>query len=113
MIVRTAVLAVYAVVLVAALVVQFLLPALGVYVFYGLLFWLVASFFVFRLPGMGRPVPGSRHPSPPRPPPNALANGPPLTSGPAVALEFCAFCGTSLSRGALRCPACGHAVQTF
>jgi hypothetical protein len=113
MIVRTAVLALYAVVLVAALVVQFYFPALGVYVFYGLLFWLVASFFVFRLPGMGRPVPGSRAPPLPRPEPNAGPTGTPLSSGPPVTLEFCAFCGTSLPAGALRCPACGHAVQSF
>ncbi|HEV2167096.1 MAG TPA: zinc ribbon domain-containing protein [Thermoplasmata archaeon] len=113
MIVRTAVLAAYAAVLGAALLIQFLYPALGVYVFYGLLFWLVASFFVFRMPGMGRTLPSG---GPARPTPRISAEvpgAPPLPSTPPVALEFCAFCGTSLPEGAAKCPACGHTVRTF
>ena len=113
MIVRTAVLALYGVVLVAALLVQFLYPALGVYVFYGLLFWLVASFFVFRLPGMNRNVTGGGSARPTPSTQSAGPSAPPLPSTPPVALEFCAFCGTSLPEGATKCPACGHAVRAF
>ena len=113
MIVRSAVLLLYAAVLAIAFVVQIVVPALGVYVFYGLLFWLIASFFVFRLPAMSRPIPGTRAPlSAARSAPLASDRSlPPST--PRVALEFCAFCGTTLPSGALRCPACGHSVQPF
>ncbi len=113
MIVRTALLVVYAVVLAVALLVQFLYPALGGLVFYGLLFWLVASFFLFRLPGMGRPVPGSGSSKTPSPPPPSSGGSAPLPSGPPVQLEFCAYCGTQLAAGASQCPACGHPVRAF
>jgi len=117
MIVRTAILAVYLVVLVGLFALQLVVPALAIYVFYGLLFWLFASFFVFRLPGMSRPIPGTgaaRGPSPPgsaTPPP--VAGAPLPSTGAPVALGFCAFCGTDLPVGTATCPSCGHAVRAF
>jgi len=115
MILRTFVLILYVAVLGVAFALQFLEPALSVYVFYGLLFWLVASFFVFRLPGMSRPVPGTgggRGASPPGAAPRASPGAPLPSTGP-LSLGFCAFCGRDLPVGSTTCPGCGHPVRQF
>jgi hypothetical protein len=120
MMVRTAVLLLYLVVLAALFALQLIFPVLAVFVFYGLLFWLVASFFVFRLPGMSRPLPGTGGArsgpapnSPTAPSAPATAGGAPLPSTGPLFLGFCAFCGKDLASGTTVCPACGHPVQQF
>ncbi|MCI4348753.1 MAG: hypothetical protein L3J93_00830 [Thermoplasmata archaeon] len=117
MILRTAVLAIYLAALAAALALQFVVPGIAVYVFYGFLFWLIASFFVFRMPAMSRPIargspvrdlaPNSS-PGPADAPSLALPS-----STPPIALPFCAYCGADLPEGATTCPACRHAVRSF
>jgi hypothetical protein len=109
---RYSILGITIAVLAISIAVDVLFPAYGTLVFYGLLFWLIASFFFFRGPGVGRPTPGGgRSPAgsagTPYPP------APPLPSSPPVALAFCAFCGASLPSGATKCPACKHAVRPF
>ncbi|HUI38652.1 MAG TPA: hypothetical protein VLY85_03370 [Thermoplasmata archaeon] len=100
-------------ILVAALALQFIYPWIAIYVFYGFLFWLVASFFVFRMPAMNRPVSGAA----PRPPaplgPPAAPGAAPAPAGGGLKLSFCAFCGADLPIGAAQCPSCHHEVRRF
>jgi hypothetical protein len=115
MILRTLVLIVYIIILVAAFALQSIEPALAVFVLYGLLFWVVASFFIYRQPSMSKPVPGTgggaARPPDGNPPPPAPGAALPST-GPLV-LGFCAFCGRDLAPGSTVCPACGHPVRQF
>ncbi|HEV2429476.1 MAG TPA: hypothetical protein VGV64_06510 [Thermoplasmata archaeon] len=117
MMVRTPVLIFSIALLGVALLLQFLFPYLATIITYGLLAWLVASFFVFRSPVMSRPIGGRRPAAPlgsgPGPEPDEAAGSPPLASSPPVDLAFCAFCGADLPDGATSCPICRHAVQKF
>ncbi|MCI4325823.1 MAG: zinc ribbon domain-containing protein [Thermoplasmata archaeon] len=94
----------YLVVLVVAILVQFLDPAISVFLFYGVLGWFILSFFIYRLPAMNRPISWGKT----APPPPASA---PLPSGsPAVSLDFCTNCGTHVAPGTATCPSCGRAI---
>jgi hypothetical protein len=99
-------------VLAISIAVDVLFPAYGTLVFYALLFWLIASFFFFRGPGVGRPTPGGGS-VPTGSAGTPYAAGTPLPSGPPVTLGFCAFCGAGLPSGATQCLACKHAVRPF
>ncbi|MGI0132589.1 MAG: hypothetical protein ACREDK_05805 [Thermoplasmata archaeon] len=108
--VRNLVLVVSLVAMGVAFLVDFLVPAVAGFIFYGLLLWLVAGFFIYRLPVMSRSVgtaPAPR-PAPFLPPAPTPAFGP--GSSPPVDLGFCMFCGTNLEPGTPQCPTCGHAL---
>jgi hypothetical protein len=97
----------YLVVLVVAILVEFLAPAISVYLFYGVLAWFVLSFFIYRLPAMNRPIGWSKS-TKPAPGPTST----PLPSGsPAVSLDFCTNCGTHFPPGTSTCPSCGRTIS--
>jgi hypothetical protein len=93
-----------------AIALQFLVPALSTVIFYVLILWIVASFFVYRLPAMSRTI---GRPAPPRPasfsPAITPAFGP--GSSPPTDLGFCAFCGTNVEPGTHLCPSCGRTLS--
>lgn len=99
--------------IVAAFVVLFELPQYAQYAFYGLLAWIVVGFVLMYVPGVGRPsasgtgtagAPGSLDPTTAGPFP-----GTPSEAAP-VPIDFCVYCGTTLSPGVPTCAACGHRV---
>ena len=107
MLVRNLVLVVSLFAMAAAFVADYLFPAVSGFIFYGLLLWLVAGFFIYRLPVMSRNVGGRpARPAPFAPPAPPPAFGP--GSSPPLDLGFCMFCGTNLEPGTHLCPACGH-----
>jgi hypothetical protein len=108
---RNLLLVVYLVIFAAIFATMFILPSLSTLVFYGLLFWFIASFFVFRLPGLSGSPSGRGNPT--GGPPSGSPGAPPLPSSPPVSLGFCAFCGRDLPTGSSICPGCGHAVRAF
>jgi hypothetical protein len=96
-------------VVIVVIVLQIFDPALSGILFWGLLLWLIASFFIYRLPIMNRPVGWgtsgagastsySTTPTP-RPPPTA-----------PVDLGFCMYCGTHIPAGSSTCPSCGRTI---
>ncbi len=109
---RYSLLLVTAALLAVSLAVDFFFPAYGTLVTYLLLFWLIASFLLFR---SFRPTgPASRPSSSPAAPANpATGAGAPLPSGPPVQLGFCAYCASPLPQGATSCPVCHRAVRAF
>ena len=95
----------YLVVLAAAILVQFVAPAISGLLFYGVLGWFVVSLFLYRLPAMNRPIGGPKTPKP------TADAAPPLPSGgPAVSLDFCTHCGTNVAPGSSVCPSCGRTI---
>lgn len=118
MLLRSLVSIVSLVAILAAIVVQLLEPALQLYIFYVILAWVVAGFFVYRLPAMSRPVRlGTGSPSRPSASAAALADGHPLdgsSSAPpgtsAGALGFCMYCGSLVEPGTALCPNCGRSL---
>jgi hypothetical protein len=95
---------VYLVVLAAAILVQFVAPAISGLLFYGVLGWFVVSLFLYRLPAMNRPIGGPK-------PTKATADAAPLPSGgPVVSLDFCTHCGTHVAPGTSVCPSCGRTI---
>ncbi|MCI4368930.1 MAG: zinc ribbon domain-containing protein [Thermoplasmata archaeon] len=98
-------------ILVAAILAWVFDPAVSGYLFYGLLFWFIASIFIGRLPEMNRRVLESRPSWAGSPPP---APGAPLPSAPAgTELGFCARCGANVASGTVVCPSCGRALPVF
>ena len=98
MLVRNLVLIVSLFAMAVAFVADYLVPAVSGFIFYGLLLWLVAGFFIYRLPVMARNVGGA----PPRPAPCTPTAPPPAFgpgSSPPVELGFCMFCGWILESG--------------
>jgi hypothetical protein len=94
----------YLVVLAAAILVQFVYPAVSGFLFYGVLGWFVVSLFLYRLPAMNRPIGGAKTAKP-------VADAAPLPSGgPSVALDFCTHCGTNVAPGTSVCPSCGRTI---
>ena len=109
MIVRTATLIFSLILFVSAFILQILVPAVSVYVFYGLLAWLIASLFIFRLPVMSRSIGSPR--------PVAAGGGvsrTPLPSGGVgTSLGFCPFCAASVPPGTAVCPECHRGIAQF
>jgi hypothetical protein len=99
-----------------AFAVLFVLPQFATYAFYGLLGWILLSFFLLyglrvgrTNPSVGTPAatPGASGASGPAPLPSAIGGG------PSVTLDFCMYCGASLPPATPVCPACGHAVRAI
>jgi hypothetical protein len=117
LIVRTFVTLLYTVVVVVALLVQFVYPVLALYVLYGLLAWFVASLVIYRLPIMSRPLrragptgtPYAVTPAPSAP----TATGAPLASGDGAPLSFCTYCAHPIEPGTPVCPECGRRIAVF
>lgn len=109
MLVRNVVLLTSLLAMAVAFAVDFLYPAVSGIIFYGLLLWLIAGFFIYRMPVMSRNV-GS---GPSRPPPMTAPVPPAFGPGssPPVELEFCMFCGTHIEPGTHLCPTCGHSLR--
>lgn len=109
MLVRNAILLVSLFAMAIAIVVDFVVPALSGIIFYALLLWLIASFFIYRMPAVSRNL--GRGPT--RPSPTPVAAPPAFGPGasPPVELEFCMYCGTHVDPGTNLCPACGHALH--
>jgi hypothetical protein len=113
LLVRTLVTIVYVAAVGVAIVLQFFIPGLALYLLYALLGWFIVSIFVYRLPVMSRPVFGSgRGPTVSAGAP--LSTGVPLASSPGgTQLSFCAYCATPVEPGTPVCPACHHAIPVF
>lgn len=109
MIVRTATLIVSLALFIGAFLLQLLVPAVSAYVFYGLLAWLIASLFIFRLPVMGRPI-GSPRPVAAGSAPSRAA---PLSDGLGGSLGFCPYCAASVAPGTAVCPECHRGIAQF
>lgn len=95
-------------VIAAAFVASLFFPLYGAFIFYGLLAWLLISFGIGRMPGVGRRRAGRPVGTPPAP-----AAPAPTGTGAAPAREplgFCIYCGTLLAEGAAACPSCGRSV---
>jgi hypothetical protein len=103
-ILRTLVIQLYIVACVAAIAVDYYVPALYFYLLGALLVWFAVGFYVYRLPVMSRPVFGTAPASPSAPP-----FGPPTGTSPP--LTFCAYCAAPLEPGTMTCPACGRSVM--
>jgi hypothetical protein len=117
LIVRTFVTLLYTVVVVVALLVQFVYPVLALYVLYGLLAWFVASLVIYRLPIMTRPI---RRPvvasapyAPTKVPGPSPSAGVPLASGSSAQLTFCTYCAHPIEPGTPVCPECGRRIPVF
>ena len=111
MIIRTFVTALYLAAVATAVVLQYFIPAIGVFLLYGLLGWFMISMFLYRLPVMSRPLFGRAGAASP-PAPSSV--GVPLTSNPGgTPLSFCAFCAAPVDSGTPVCPSCGHAIPAF
>jgi len=102
-ILRTLVVQLYIVACVAAIAVDYYVPALYFWLLGALLVWFAVGFYVYRLPVMSRPIFGTA------PPPARAAPSGPLAESPAP-LGFCAYCATPLEPGTPICPACGRTV---
>jgi len=109
MMLRWALTVTYVGVLIVALVAEFYLknPTISAVLFWGVLVWFVASFFVYRHPAMSRPVGLGRTP---RPAGNGTGGAAPLPSTSPVDLGFCLHCGTHVAPGTSECPSCGRTV---
>ena len=113
MLYRTLVTILYLAAVAVAIVLQFFVPVLAVYLLYGLLGWFILSIFVYRLPIMSRPVFASGG-GPKVSAESPLAIGVPLSSSPGgTQLTFCAYCATPVEPGTPICPACHHAIPVF
>jgi hypothetical protein len=88
------------------LTVDLLVPVYSTYIFYGLLGWIVASLFLYRLPVMNRRVGGGFVASGSTPLASGNPTGPPSTS--TGDLGFCIHCGTMVPAGTPICPSCGR-----
>jgi hypothetical protein len=99
-----------------AFAVLFVLPQFATYAFYGLLGWILLSFFLLYGLRVGRTNPTAGTPAATSGASGA-SGSPPLSTavggGPSVTLDFCMYCGGSLPVGAGVCPACGHAVRAI
>jgi hypothetical protein len=117
MIVRTFVTLLYLVVVVVAILIQFVFPILAFYVLVGLLAWFILSLFVYRLPVMSRPI-GRTRPAPAAAAgfgaPNVAAPLPAGPSaGPSAPLDFCPYCAAPVAPGTPVCPECHHRIPVF
>jgi hypothetical protein len=97
-----------------AIALQFLFPAIQLYIFYIVLIWVFAGLFIYRLPVMSRRVGFGRPLSTP-PSPAPLASNPLGPPGPpagtsAGALGFCMYCGSMVDAGTAVCPSCGRTL---
>lgn len=104
MILRTVVSMISLTVFAAAVALQFLVPSIASYIFYGLLAWFIFSILLFIHPAMNRRV-GAAATSAGHP------GGPPL-AGASLSSEigFCVYCATPIHPGTTVCPSCGHAL---
>ena len=113
MILRTLVSGVSLVVVVVALLLQFVFPQIAQYLLLPLLVWIAVAFFVYRMPAMARPIGGSAV--------GAIggAGGAPVgvfdTTPPEGRsnLGFCTYCAAPVESTTTVCPACGRAVAFF
>jgi hypothetical protein len=104
-ILRTLVIELYIVACVAAIAVDYYVPALYFYLLGALLVWFALGFYVYRLPAMSRAVFGG--PAPP-PAPFVTTEQPLASSAP---LAFCAYCAAPIEPGTPVCPACGRTIM--
>lgn len=102
MILRTVVSMLSLTVFAAAVALQFLVPSIASYIFYGLLAWFIFSILLFIHPAMNRRV-GASATAAGRP-------GDPLPLGASLSAEigFCVYCATPIQPGTTICPSCGH-----
>ena len=103
----------------AAIVVAFLVlfefPVYAQVAFYGLVAWIFVGFGLMYLRG-ARAAPAGSGSAPAGTSPGV--GGAPLPSGggagpPAVSLDFCVWCGTTLPPSTSVCPACGRRVAVL
>ncbi|MCI4331687.1 MAG: zinc ribbon domain-containing protein [Thermoplasmata archaeon] len=93
---------------------QVVYPKLQLDIFYIVLVWVIAGFFIYRLPIMSRQVgqPRVSAAAPAALPSAASPLGgvapPPGTS--AGALGFCLYCGSMVDPGTALCPNCGRSL---
>lgn len=93
---------------------QILYPHEQLYIFYIVLVWVIAGFFVYRLPIMSRTVGGTKRLSGGSPVASASDHpipgmGPPPGTS-AGALGFCMYCGSHVDPGTALCPSCGRSL---
>ncbi len=100
--------------IVVAFTVLFELPQYSGYAFYGLLGWILVSFILLYTLRVGRPSvqagAAGTGPAGGTGVPAALPSSAP--NGPAMALDFCIYCGATLPAGTAMCPTCGHPVRS-
>jgi hypothetical protein len=92
---------------------EFLLPALGGYLFWIIIAYFVGTLFFFRSPAMSRQVSFGRPKpvAPPAPLPSSTGAAPPTSA--SSSLGFCVHCGTLLSPGQIACPSCGRSQPVY